>query len=170
MKIDSDRFITAIFCDDIRHELGDKLSYMGCYQGELNVQVAPVMLPKLCIFASIFTPKERPFKSIVLRIVQDNDIELAHMDIPGEGIVGINQISDETSTRKSLSTAIVFSPFMIEKSTILRLMATTEEGEITGPCLLIKVAAIQEIGIQDTSTQPAKKTKAVKPKAIKKTL
>lgn len=163
MKKDSDRFITAIFCDDIRQEAGNKLSYMGCYQGELNVQMAPVLLPKLCIFASIFTPKERPFKSLTFRVVQDDDVELARMDIPEEDFAGINQISDETSTRKILSTAIVFSPFAIEKPTMLRLMATTEEGEITGPRLLIKVATTQEPAIQ-----PAKKSKTAKPRAIRK--
>lgn len=162
MKKNDARLITAIFCDDIRSEVGNKLSFMGCYQSELVVQMAPVTLPKLCIFASIFTPKERPFKSLMLRVVQDDDVELARMDIPEEGFAGINQISDETSTRKILSTAIVFSPFAIEKSTMLRLMATTEEGEITGPRLLIKVAAAQE-----PTVQPAKKTKTAKPRTIK---
>lgn len=161
MKKNDARLITAIFCDDIRSEVGNKLSFMGCYQSELVVQSAPVTLPKLCIFASIITPKERPFKSLMLRVVQD-DVELARIDLPEEGLAGTSQISDETSTRKIVSTAIAFSPFAIEKSTMLRLMATTEEGEITGPRLLIKVAAAQE-----PTVQPAKKTKAAKPRAIK---
>lgn len=164
MKKNDDRFITAIFCDDIRSEVGNKLSFMGCYQSELVVQMAPVTLPKLCIFASIFTPKQRPFKSLMLRVVQDDDVELARIDIPKEGLTGISQISDETSTRKIISTAIVFSPFAIEKPTMLRLMATTEEGEITGPRLLIKVATTQE-----SPVQPAKKSKTAKPRTIRKT-
>lgn len=163
MKKNDARLITAIFCDDIRSEVGNKLSFMGCYQSELVVQMAPVALPKLCVFASILTPKERPFKSLMLRVVQDDDVELARIDIPEEGLAGSSQIIDETSTRKIVSTAIVFSPFAIEKPTMLRLMATTEEGEITGPRLLIKVATTQE-----PSIQPAKKSKTTKPRAIKK--
>lgn len=162
MKKNDARFLTAIFCDDIRPELGNKLSFMGCYQSELVVQMAPVALPKLCVFASILTPKERPFKSLILRVVQDNDVELARIDIPEEGLTGSSQIIDETSTRKILSTAIVFSPFAVEKPTMLRLIATTEEGEITGPRLLIKVAATQ-----GPTVQPAKNTKTAKPRTIK---
>ena len=157
MKKNDARCLTAIFCDDIRPELGNKLSFMGCYQSELVVQMAPVTLPKLCVFASILTPKERPFKSLMLRVVQDDDVELARMDIPQEGLTGSSQVFDETSTRKIISTAIVFSTFAIEKPTMLKLMATTEEGEITGPRLLIKVAAAQEPTVQQT-----KKTKTAK--------
>jgi len=165
MKKNDDRFITAIFCDDIRQEVGSKLSYMGCYQGEIIVQITPVVLPKLCVSVSFSTPKERPFKSLVIRVIQDDDIELAQMDIPKEdikGITGSSQISDKTSTRISLNTAIVFSPFVIEKPTMLRLVATTEEGEITGPRVLIKVAATQGVAVQ-----PAKKSKNAKPRIIK---
>jgi len=165
MRKNDDRFITAIFCDDIRQEIGSKLSYMGCYQDEIIVQMMPVVLPKLCVSVSVSTPKERPFKSLAIRVVQDDDVELARMDIPKEGtksITGSSQISDKTSTRISFNTAIVFSPFVIEKPTMLRLVATTEEGEITGPRVLIKVAATQGIAVQ-----PAKKSKTAKPRIIK---
>lgn len=162
MKKNDGRFITAIFCDDIRQEVGNKFSYMGCYQGEVVVQKAPVALPKLCVYASVSTPKQRPFKSLMLRVVQDDDVELARIDISEESLAGVSQISDGTSTRKNIDTAIVFSPFAIEKPTMLRLMVTTEEGEITGPRLLIKIGATQE-----SAVQPAKKAKTVKTRIIR---
>jgi hypothetical protein len=167
MKNNNDRFLTAIFCDDIRQEMGNKLSFMGCYQGELIVPMAPVALSKLCVFASILTPKEKPIKSLTLRIVQDDDIELARMDITGEGLSEASQIIDETSTRKIISTAIVFSPFAIEKNTTLRLKATTEEGEIVGPRLLIKVAVPPESVIQPATKSQSAKSKPTKSKAAK---
>lgn len=157
MKKSDVRFLTAIFCDDIRQEIGGKLSFMGCYQGELIVPMAPVALPKLCLYATIWTPKDRPFKSLMLRVVQDDDKELARLEIPEEGLAEVSLILDETATRKSVSTAIVFSPFAIEKPTSLRLMATTEEGEIIGPRLLIKVVAAQKPAAQPTvKSKPAK--------------
>lgn len=162
MKKNEDRFVTAIFCDDIRQEIGNKLSYMGCYQGELFVPMAPIALPKLCVFASVWTSKEKPFKSLTIRVVQDDKTELARIEIPEEGIKEASQITDKTSTQKAFSTAIVFAPFAIEKPTMLRLMATTEEGEIAGPRLLIKVAPAQE-----SAAQPAIKSKPAKPKAAK---
>lgn len=140
MKKTTDRILTATFCDDIRHEMGNKMSFMGCYQGELFVPAVPTGLSKLCIFATALTPIARPFKSLTFRVVMDNDVELARVDIPPEAFATLPETQDETVTRKSASTALMFSPFIIEKPTSLRLMAETEEGEIVGPRLLIKVA------------------------------
>ncbi len=162
MKKNEDRFVTANFCDDIRQEIGNKLSYVGCYQGELFVPMTPIALPKLCVFASVWTPKEKPFKSLTIRVVQDDETELARIEIPEDGIKEASQITDETSTRKAFSTAIVFAPFAIEKPTMLKLVATTEDGDITGPRLLIKVASVQE-----PVTQPAKKSKPAKSRTAK---
>lgn len=140
MKKNDDRNLTAIFCDDIRHEMGNKLSFMGCYQRDLFVATAPVALAKLCVFATASTPQKNPFKALTLRIVQDDDIELARLEIPSEELQQAAQTVDPTATRKNISTAIMFSPLFVEKPTSLRLMATTEEGEMVGPRLLIKVA------------------------------
>lgn len=158
MKKNEDRFVTAIFCDDIRQEVGNKLSFVGCYQGELFVPMAPVALPKLCVFATVWTSKEKPFKSLTVRVVQDNTTELARIEIPEEGLKEASQITDETSTRKAFSTAIVFAPFAVEKPTMLKLVATTEDGEIAGPRLLIKVAD------QEAVSQPVIKPKTLKSK------
>ncbi|HNC91700.1 MAG TPA: hypothetical protein PL000_22440 [Anaerolineales bacterium] len=140
MKKTTDRILTAIFCDDIRHEVGNKMSFMGSYQGELFVPAVPTGLSKLCIFATALTPIGRPFKSLTFRIVMDDNVDLARLEIPTEAFPAIPDVVDETATRKSVSTALMFSPFIIEKPTSLRLMADTEEGEIVGPRLLIKVA------------------------------
>lgn len=140
MKKNANRNLTAIFCDDIRHEIGNKMSFMGCYQGELNVANVPVALPKLCVFVSATTPQNKPFKVLTLRIVQDKDIELARLKILPEQLQQAARVVDPTATRKNLSTAIVFSPFLIEKPASIRLLAITEEGEIVGPRLLIKVS------------------------------
>ena len=140
MKKTTDRILTAIFCDDIRHELGNKMSFMGCYQGELFVPVVPIVLAKLCIFATALTPAARPFKSLTFRVLTDDGSELARLDIPPEALAAFPVLEDETATSKQVSTALMFAPFIIEKTTTLRLMADTEEGEITGPGLFIKLA------------------------------
>lgn len=164
MKKNADRFLTATYCDDIRQELGNKLSLMGCYQGELIVSRVPVALPKLCVYASVWTPKEQPFKSLIIRIVQGDDVELARIELPEAGLAEAAQIRDETATRKAVSTAIAFAPFVIEKSTSLRVVANTEEGEIIGPRLLIKVAPGQTLAVPPTAR--AAKKKPVKVKAV----
>lgn len=171
MKQSAERFITGIFCDDIRHEMGNKLSFMGCYQSVLLVPAMPAVLPKLCVYVSAWTPKLRPFKALTLRVVQDDDKELARIDIPFEGLAESGQIQDETATRKTISTAIEFSPFVIEKLTTLRLMATTEEEEIIGPRLMIKILPSQEaqITVDSKEEKPTKPTTSKRKTAVRKT-
>ena len=167
MKKNADRFLTATYCDDIRQESGNKLSLMGCYQGELIVSKVPVALPKLCVYASVWTPKEQPFKSLIIRIVQGDDVELARIELPEAGLAEAAQIRDETATKNAVSTAIAFAPFVIEKSTSLRLVATTEEGEIIVPRLLIKVAPGQTLAAPPTLRSAPPKARAAKKKPVK---
>ena len=162
MKKNNDRYITAILCDDIRQEMGNKYSLMGCYQGELVVPMVPAALPKLCIFASIYTPKDKPFKSLLFRVVQDDDKELARVEMPAEGLIVTGQNHDDTSTKYVLNTAITFAPFSIEKPSMLSFLALTEEGEIIGPRFLIKVGTAQE-----PAAHPAAKPKLTKSRATK---
>lgn len=171
MKRNIDRFVTGIFCDDIRHEMGNKLSFMGCYQSELIVPSMPTVLSKLCIHVSACTPKPKPFKALTLRLLQDDDKELARIEVPAEGLTDSPQSHDETATRITVSTAIVFSPFVIEKLTSLRLMATTEEGDIVGPRLMIKTLPKQEIEPPPPSqmAKPASQRTSKRKPAVKKT-
>ena len=41
------RHLEVIFCDDIREEVGNKISYMGVYSADLTVPVLPIVLNKL---------------------------------------------------------------------------------------------------------------------------
>lgn len=140
MNKNADRTLTAVFCDDIRHELGNKMSFMGCYQGELIVPELPAVLAKLCVHAAMSTAQGAPFKALTLRVVQDDDIELARLVVPPEGLEPAAQDMDPALGRTTVRTAIVFSPFSIEKPTAIRLRAITEDGEIVGPRLLIRTA------------------------------
>ncbi len=162
MKKHAERNLTAIFCDDIRQEMGNKMSFMGCYQRDLFVANAPAILPKLCVFASASTPQGDPFKALTLRIMQDDSVELAKLEISPEELKKAAQIVDPTATRKVISTAIVFSPFFIEKPSSIRLTATTEDGEIVGPRLLIKVAQPAQ-----QSKGPAQKAQPAAPRIRK---
>ena len=169
MKKKTDRILTAIYCDDIRHEVGNKMSFMGCYQRELFVPAAPTGLAKLCIFATAMTPVARPFKSLTFRVMQDEKTELARLNIPSDGLSSATTSQDETVTRLLISTALIFSPFIIEKPTSLRLMADTDEGEIVGPRLLIKIHPSDEIEVPESIAElkPAKRRVGIKKSAAK---
>lgn len=170
MKKNAERILTAIFCDDIRHEVGNKISYMGCYQSELYVPAAPIALTRFCIQATALTPIARPFKSLTFRVVLDEETELARLEIPPEALSAGSPLEDPSATRKAVSTALMFAPLFIEKPASLRLMADTDEGEIVGPRLLIKVMpelmpAVTPVVEKQGTTESRTSRKQVEPKA-----
>lgn len=81
----SSRYVHAIWCDDIRQEIGNKPSFMGVYVGGMTVGSLPVMLPRLAVYLWINTPLDKPLKKISFRIMRDDGFKLAELtsiDIP----------------------------------------------------------------------------------------
>lgn len=164
MKKNAERFVHAVFCDDIRQEMGGKVSLMGCFQGDLLVPFLPVALPKLCVFVTVSTPVKRPLKSLRIRIMQD-DTELVSLDVPEGGTTV--PIVEDGITRILANAAMVFSPFAIPAPTAIRVLVVTEEGEIIGPRLQIKTMPEQAAvpGEKKASTRKPRKAPTKKPAA-----
>jgi hypothetical protein len=68
------RTVIAQFCDDVRQEIGNKFSLMGCYGSDLFVPAFPITLPKLCVFVHVRTPREHPFERLTLRLLRGREI------------------------------------------------------------------------------------------------
>ncbi|MBP7231357.1 MAG: hypothetical protein KBA28_05440 [Syntrophaceae bacterium] len=49
--------IHAVLCDDIRHEIGNKISLMGVYGKDILVPDIPYVLQKLCLWLSLKEPQ-----------------------------------------------------------------------------------------------------------------
>lgn len=137
-KQNADRFVHAIFCDDIRQEVGNKVSFMGCYQGELFVPGIPVVLPKLCVQVTISTTLERPIQSLTVRLDQGSN-PLAAFEVGREDFLRSIPPAPADATRLSASVGVILVPFSITGPAELRVVVITEEGEMPGPRLRIKV-------------------------------
>ncbi len=145
-----DRQIQTVFCDDIRHELGGKLSYIGVYSGMLFVPTFPATLSKLCVAMTVLTPADRPFAKLTVRLLKDEDVLVegtlddaqlsAAVDLPTEDAMAKDRIL-------ALQSIIVFSPFVLEGPCTLRVRAETEEGELRGLGLRVEQAPA-EMGSQ----------------------
>ncbi len=68
------RTVIAQFCDDVRQEIGNKFSLMGCYGTDLYVPSFPITLPKLCVFVHVRTPREQPFRRLTLRLMRGAEV------------------------------------------------------------------------------------------------
>ena len=68
-----DRYLQTIWCDDIRHEMSGKISYIGVYSSILFVPSFPITLPKLCVSIMLATSVAKPFEKLNIRILRDDD-------------------------------------------------------------------------------------------------
>ncbi|OAI06751.1 DUF6941 family protein [Methylomonas methanica] len=147
-----DRHIQTIFCDDIRHELGGKLSYIGVYSGRLFLPTFPLTLPKLCLSINVLTPATRPFTKLSLRVMKDKDV-LFEGNLDDSQLSGaVEVLSDSEMDIKdrvlSLQSVIVFSPFALEAPCTLRVLAETEDGELRGYGLKIEQTSTDMMNLQ----------------------
>jgi hypothetical protein len=138
-----DRYAYSIFCDDIRQEVGQKMSLMGVYHGELHVSALPTFLAKLCIAVFCATPLETPFKSMTIRTAS-GEVILQEMSISQTDLntmqLEISSRSTEDDPIKSLYVGVSINliPFAIEKEQSITVTAIADGVELTAGKLRIK--------------------------------
>lgn len=136
-----ERFLAVHFCDDIRHELGNKYSLIGCYHGEMIVNAFPITLPKLCAEIKVFTPLKKPFQSLTLKAVL-NDQLIGQLQIQSEALKpNFGSISNKAVNEAkgmSLMSMMVFSPLTVNQAGILEIQVETESGMLNGSKLWIR--------------------------------
>jgi len=65
----------TLFCDDLRQELGGKLTAVGIYQGVMGLPVNELVLPKLVAWTVLQLPKDWPGGQVEVRLF-DHDVLL----------------------------------------------------------------------------------------------
>lgn len=138
MSKPNSRYIHAIFCDDVRTEIGGKLSLMGLYQGSMNLiaENLPVIVPKMCVVIEARAQSIHPFKKLTVRVLLEDKL-LAEAVCPQENLLPASDGAEPTY----LTNGFIFSiqPFVVEGSGTLKVRVDTEEGEIRAGGLQILV-------------------------------
>ncbi|WP_225031778.1 hypothetical protein [Paraburkholderia sp. XV] len=136
------------FCDDVRPELGNKLSVMGIYSGELFVPVAPFVLSKLCCVLGCMTPTEKPFTSLGFSLTVDGNV-IAYGEIPKEQLemtlqnVKIRAEGPDPVTRYSSSMTLVLSPYLIANAHVIKAHAIVDGEQLPAGRLYITPQTVQ---------------------------
>lgn len=120
------------YCDDIRSELGNKISLIGIYGADLLLPELPAVLPKLCIYAQVYGELETPLDGDVeVRVLLDDDVIASSISQPK---------STNLLPRHfvKMVTHIILSPFSVEKESILRVRLYHEGKEYRASSLRIK--------------------------------
>lgn len=136
------RYGYCIFCDDIRTEVGEKLSFIGVYNGVLLLPEFPFTLPKLCAHVNLVTPASDPYRSIVLQcrtpgdqapLIQEN---LDTVQLEEQHALGEAESADSAQVDVVVGVSLVFSPLRLRRPGLL-----TVEAVIDGE--LVKISALR---------------------------
>jgi hypothetical protein len=137
--MNAERFLVPLYCDDIRNEVGNKLTLVGCYGTDLLLDTLPIVLPKLAVYVRAYTPAGRLFQRLILRLRQNEEL-LAELDFPAAELAAA--ATDHSNSRWAIIQAVMFmSPLLVQSSGFLRLEAETEEGLLLGSKLVIRAMA-----------------------------
>lgn len=134
----AESFMTTLVCDDIRREIGNKLSYMGVYQSQLFVPKLPFVLPKLCFVMNVVIHASTPLNKITFRVLRDED-ELMRAEIPIQPEQIQKQAPNLTEDEMAQSATGIFelAQFTIDKPCFLLFRAVANEVELKGGSLRI---------------------------------
>ncbi|TKA90374.1 DUF6941 family protein [Halopseudomonas bauzanensis] len=131
-----DRHAHVLYCDDIRHELGGKITFVGAYGASLLVNEFPVTMPKLCARLDLVTPASRLFEHIEIQILLNEkkigDLKLASDELnksqPEHHISSVRD--DQSELAQTLHFDFVFSPIQLDAPGRLRIIVNTESEEL----------------------------------------
>lgn len=135
------RIFVAQFCDDARQEIGNKLSLMGCYTGEMVFQKLPAVLPKLCAYVTAITPKDKPFEMLNFRATLNGE-QLAEMVIPPEQLLIDSRTpsANPEANRLMVNVVMAFTPLVVSKTCAMKIEVDTENGTFQVGSLFIREA------------------------------
>ena len=133
----SQRAAWSIVCDDIRQEVGNKISFMGIYQSELLLAQFPSTLPRLCFAVYARTPASQPFKQLLFKIFRDDEQLIA------EGSLDVATItpSPPSSDGELFLTGtmlIGFSPMILVEPCKLSARVFTEAEVLKAGSILVR--------------------------------
>lgn len=135
-----------LFCtyaDDVRQEVGGKLTYVGVYQGGglLVHGDLPIVMPQLAIIASLFCPAGKDVRSIKIRIKFNDDLILPELDVPPEVVRELVSLSksDEESVGRGLQFVQLIQPLNITAPGQIKCQAEVDGELVRGNCLDVQV-------------------------------
>jgi hypothetical protein len=132
------RYLHCLYCDDVRMELGNKMSLMGIYNADfLVVGTAPIIIPKLAVAVWVISDiDDRPTRLNFLVKWRDG-VELAKLNIPNTSIYPVQH--REGATRVETGFFVNISPFSIERTGVVETTVETEKVTLIAGRLYVQI-------------------------------
>lgn len=128
----------TVVCDDVRSEIGNKISYMGIYQSELLVAEFPAQLAKLCFVVRARTVASNPFKNVVVKIIRDDAEVLAEAEIDVATITAPPAIAEGPEIWMDANMVLAFAPFQLPGPCKISARVVTESEELQAGSIRIR--------------------------------
>lgn len=143
-------FVLCQYCDDVRFETNNKITYVGVYNGQMIITgQLPVPVPKLVAAASILLPLDFEIQSLRFQLNWNGDV-LQDVAIPeGETqriLVEASQRQDHPNIEKRgklFQCALAMTPFLVNSPGVLRFDALLNGVDYRANSLIVEVAATQ---------------------------
>lgn len=133
----------ATFCDDVRQEVGNKLSCMGIYGASLVVPAFPTTLVKLCCIFNVRVPVTSPPRSVVFKLFRDDEL-IFEADLSAGGtdtlVPGLPPGGPEPQVLM-VSSVAQFVSFQVTRRATLRARAYVDGRELKGGGLELQSAS-----------------------------
>jgi hypothetical protein len=141
--------LNAVYCDDIRVEVGGKISLMGVYQSDMIFPQFPALVPKFCSRITLrFRVDERPRESLSIQLSLDEKeigrLEIGKQQLDEQGLPPLDPAIPDEDRFLAIQTVLAFSPFQVEAPCRLRLRAYIDGNEIKGNGLKIREPTPEE--------------------------
>jgi hypothetical protein len=132
------RVATCIFCDDIRQEVGGKVSIMGVYGADMIFpQAPPVSVLKWGIAVWLIVDVDDiPQKLTITVLTPPGKTEIARVEM--DGSLNVGQAVAEDITKYNVRAVFNLSPVTFMEDGIVEVMVETELGVIRAGRLLVR--------------------------------
>lgn len=114
------------YCDDVRREVGNKLSLVGCYGDDLITDRFPLLLPKIAVHIRLFSATGQPLARMALRAFLNDDL------------LGQLEAQEQVPATSASSAVLVFAPLAVERPSVLRIEASLGTAVLHGNVLNIR--------------------------------
>jgi len=135
----------TIFCDDIRQEIGGKLTFVGVYSNSMIIFTDDerVILPTFSFSSRILIPTKYRFSKAVVALkihFDDADVDVFRSeDIPGDEHAKLNDAKRETDEVSVLALQATLSPFPLPGSCRILSRAYFDKHEVKLGSLTVSV-------------------------------
>ncbi|WP_139237402.1 hypothetical protein [Polaromonas sp. YR568] len=123
------RCFVAQFCDDIRYELGNKITIVGLYNGYLYLHEFPALIPRFAVNAYVDLPIEEQITTVGFRIEKGDETVFQTSIEPGAPEIAEVENGHDQFTRRSVGVQISLPPLTVMAPCMLRSIITIDGVE-----------------------------------------